>query len=97
METKNDNGDEPQGLSAGTSETVMTQFGKPYIGTKVIRAEPMSNEDWLRSQGKWSEGQETAGDGYKVLYEDGYYSWSPKAVFERCYREITQQERRMTY
>ena len=38
------------------------------------------------------EGQETAGDGYKVQYEDGYLSWSPKHVFERCYRELTPQE-----
>ena len=73
------------------------KIGKVYIGTKVIRAEPMSNEDWLRSQNKWQEGQETAGDGYKVQYEDGYFSWSPKQVFERCYREVTEQERRMTW
>ena len=46
----------------------------------------------IRSQNKWQEGQETAGDGYKVQYEDGYLSWSPKHVFERCYRELTPQE-----
>ena len=68
------------------------KLGKVYIGTKVVRAEPMSNEDWLRSQDKWQEGQETAGDGYKVHYEDGYLSWSPKHVFERCYRELSNQE-----
>ena len=26
-------------------------------------------------------------DGYKVVYEDGYTSWSPKDVFEKAYRE----------
>ena len=72
------------------------KLGKVYIGTKVVRAEPMSNEDWLRSQNKWQEGQETAGDGYKVQYEDGYLSWSPKHVFERCYRELSNQEIDMT-
>ncbi len=72
------------------------KIGKVYIGTKVIRAEPMSSEDWLRSQNKWQEGQETMGDGYKVQYEDGYFSWSPKHVFERCYRELTSQEIGMT-
>ena len=72
------------------------KLGKVYIGTKVVRAEPMSNEDWLRSQKKWQEGQETAGDGYKVHYEDGYLSWSPKHVFERCYRELSNQEIDMT-
>ena len=65
------------------------KLGKVYIGTKVVRAEPMSNEDWLRSQNKWQEGQETAGDGYKVQYEDGYLSWSPKHVFERCHRGLS--------
>lgn len=25
-------------------------------------------------------------DGYKVVYEDGYESWSPKDVFERAYK-----------
>ena len=72
------------------------KLGKVYIGTKVVRAEPMSNEDWLRSQNKWQDGQETAGDGYKVQYEDGYLSWSPKHVFERCYRELSNQEIDMT-
>ena len=72
------------------------KLGKVYIGTKVVRAEPMSHEDWLRSQNKWQDGQETAGDGYKVQYEDGYLSWSPKHVFERCYRELSNQEIDMT-
>ena len=25
-------------------------------------------------------------DGYKVVYEDGYESWSPKDVFEKAYK-----------
>lgn len=32
-------------------------------------------------------------DGYKVMYPDGYFSWSPKIAFENAYREITQQEK----
>lgn len=28
------------------------------------------------------------GDGYKVVYEGGYESWSPKDVFEKAYREV---------
>ena len=52
---------------------------KVYIGTKVVSAEP--SEDMGGSQ------------GYTVIYEDGYTSWSPKAVFERCYREVTPAER----
>ena len=27
--------------------------------------------------------------GYKVVYEDGYESWSPRDVFEAAYRETT--------
>lgn len=41
-----------------------------YIGTKVIKAEPSTKD------GK---------DGYKVVYGDGYESWSPKDVFEDAY------------
>lgn len=30
-----------------------------------------------------------AGEGYAVKYEDGYISWSPRAVFEAAYQPIT--------
>jgi hypothetical protein len=70
---------------------------KSYIGTKVILARPMTENEFLKTvKGKTDEElhkQETQGNGYEVTYEDGYVSWSPKAVFERCYREITSQER----
>lgn len=46
---------------------------KQYIGTKVISAEPKINPKGL--------------DGYKVVYEDGYESWSPKDVFEKAYKD----------
>ena len=61
---------------------------KTYIGTKVVQAEPMDDPN----------NDDNAGDprpGYKVVYEDGYLSWSPKDVFERCYREVTQDEYRL--
>ena len=29
------------------------------------------------------------GNGYLVLYKDGYRSWSPKAQFEEAYRQTT--------
>ena len=32
-------------------------------------------------------------DGYKVMYPDGYISWSPKEQFEIAYREVTDSER----
>jgi len=43
-----------------------------YIGTKTVKAEPAINDD-------------TMADGYRVLYPDGYESWSPKDVFEEAY------------
>ena len=45
-----------------------------YIGTKIIQAEP-AQKDWK--------------DGYKVVYPDGYESWSPKDTFEEAYRATT--------
>lgn len=57
---------------------------KAYIGTKVVQAEPQPDPNV-------EEGAPRR-PGYKVMYEDGYVSWSPKDVFERCYREITADE-----
>lgn len=50
-----------------------------YIGTKMVEAEPCA---------AWKDaGGHKAGDpGYRVRYEDGYESWSPKDVFEEAYR-----------
>ena len=60
---------------------------KQYIGTKIIKAEPA-----YRVDGKVFVkanivpcGYEIE-DGYKVVYPDGYESWSPKDVFEAAYR-----------
>lgn len=44
-----------------------------YIGTKVIHAEPAIKNDV---------------EGYRVVYLDGYESWSHKEVFERAYRSF---------
>ena len=60
-----------------------------YIGVKIISAEPMSkivacNKGLIRK----SECNDVNADGYKVTYEDGYESWSPKDVFEKAYRPI---------
>lgn len=45
-----------------------------YFGVKFINAEPQ---------------QQHGRDGYKVTYQDGYVSWSPKDVFEQAYRPIS--------
>ena len=61
---------------------------KQYIGSKIVNAEPMRRSDWHESKG-WPIPMEEGwdGEGYKVRYEDGYESWSPKEVFEAAYRQ----------
>uniref|UniRef100_UPI0018C77766 Thoeris anti-defense Tad2 family protein n=1 Tax=Pectinatus frisingensis TaxID=865 RepID=UPI0018C77766 len=57
---------------------------KTYIGTKVIKAEPMrlmAAERVLNRKIKDGDS-----DGYLVTYADGYSSWSPRLVFEKAYR-----------
>ena len=44
-----------------------------YIGVKIVKAELQVKDGQL---------------GYKVVYPDGYISWSPKATFEKAYREL---------
>lgn len=45
-----------------------------YIGTKLIEA---------------IQAQKDGKDGYKVVYPDGYTSWSPADVFERAYLPLS--------
>lgn len=61
---------------------------KQYIGTKLVSATPA-----IRKGGKVypltdeiPKSMEPVEEGYKVIYEDGYESWSPKDVFEKAYR-----------
>ena len=68
---------------------------KQYIGSKIVKAVPAyrctcpggfvayAGEHDIIPAGSSVE------DGYRVQYEDGYLSWSPKAVFEEAYRETT--------
>ena len=66
---------------------------KLYIGTKIVKAEPMAKsaavtKGWARPS---SEGNEDV-PGYHVQYinPDGstYDSWSPKDVFEQSYQIV---------
>lgn len=64
---------------------------KTYIGTKIIEAIPA-----IRTGGKVYDANELiprsmelVEEGYKVRYQDGYESFSPKDVFERFYLELT--------
>lgn len=60
-----------------------------YIGTKTVKAEPMSMGDAYESkllkEGKRPSECETDKAGYLVESEDGYQSWSPANVFEKAY------------
>lgn len=70
---------------------------KEYIGTKIVQAEPALRlqllggkvsivpYDQIRENGPVDA--VACEDGYKVVYQDGYESWSPRAVFEAAYRE----------
>ena len=66
---------------------------KVYIGTKIIKAFPMSECEWLESKGEDVSNRDNQ-HGYCVTYEDGYKSWSPKATFEHAYREVSFSEKR---
>lgn len=71
-----------------------------YIGTKIVRAKPMTRKEYNDFRG-WvvPENENPNDDGYLVEYTDsavqpeligkagGYVSWSPKDVFERSYHK----------
>ena len=61
---------------------------KNYIGVKQIKAVKMSLGEYntLRG-GDIPKDEEPTREGYKVEYEDGYISWSPKEAFESAYRQ----------
>lgn len=63
---------------------------KNYIGTKIIKAESKTSKEYAQFKGNEWDGKDL--EGYLVCYPDGYISWSPKEVFEQCYRLISKQE-----
>ena len=65
---------------------------KNYIGCKVIKAEPMNEDTFLKIWKAKTFDSGKARDGYRVIYPDGYVSWSPKDVFESAYREFSEAE-----
>ena len=68
---------------------------KQYIGSKIVKAWPAWRCTFLGSKVMYVCLDEVvptcckAEEGYRVEYEDGYLSWSPKEVFEAAYRETT--------
>lgn len=58
---------------------------KKYIGTKVIKAEPMTVIE-AQVLGVDIKPATVEENGYLVEYKDGYKSWSPKSVFDETYK-----------
>lgn len=60
---------------------------KKYIGTKTVSATPAWRIDGkvYPKDGPVPRSMNRE-DGYMVVYEDGYKSWSPKDVFEKAYK-----------
>ena len=52
-----------------------------YLGIKIVDGEPQicPKDDQKNKKGD---------DGYKVVYKDGYTSWSPKKTFEDSYFKV---------
>ena len=73
---------------------------KTYLGTKIIKAEPMTRQEYNDYRG-WQlpDDEDGTDEGYLVEYLDGgkpnhpghagYISWSPKAQFDAAYRLTT--------
>ncbi len=70
---------------------------KKYIGTKLLKAKPMTRGEYNAYRG-WTlpKNENPTDEGYLVEYRDGgvpndtrhagYISWSPKDVFDKAYR-----------
>ena len=61
-----------------------------YIGVKIIQAEKADRAKGDKRVYLYTEprpSDEEYEDGYKIVYPDGYVSWSPKDVFEEAYRK----------
>lgn len=66
---------------------------KKYLGVKIVEAEPMNEASFINNVKNEDVPQSCLRrEGYKVVYEDGYISWSPKDVFEKAYREFVLED-----
>lgn len=60
-----------------------------YMGCKMVKAEPAYNVDGkIYTMNEAIPRSMSRKEGYKVVYADGYESWSPKEVFEKAYMKV---------
>ena len=66
---------------------------KKYLGVKMIEAEPMTLGDYNLFRG-WQipDNEDPTREGHRVVYPDGYISWSPKEAFEQAYFEFNGEK-----
>ena len=58
-----------------------------YIGTKEVHAERMNEYEAVQlGYARPNEDNHEWREGYHVIYEDGYHSWSPLNTFNAAYR-----------
>ena len=60
-----------------------------YKCHKEVYAKPMNRLDYNKYRG-WElpHDEDGSDDGYLVMYQDGYQSWSPKDQLDKGYTEI---------
>lgn len=64
-----------------------------YISSKIVRAMPMKEGDFLATKNQVLPPKAPDREGYHVIYPDGYVSWSPKDAFVNLNRLITDSEK----
>ena len=70
---------------------------KAYIGTKLIKAEPMNRGDYNKYRGWPIPADESSDDkGYLIKQDTGYETWQPKDVFEKEYRQFGSDKNTVT-
>jgi len=80
----------------------MNEKTKTFIGVKVVKATPMTRDQY-NAYRQWPVlSNENNDEGYLIEYTDGgapnvvghagYISWSPKEQFDNAYREVHPEE-----
>lgn len=66
---------------------------KQYIGTKIVKAEPMTRGDCNNYRG-WQipADEDPMDEGYLMEYENGHEQWLPKEMFETDYIEYDKNK-----